>query len=96
MIDEKRIRDSLQVVLHPKLKKSLIDLGMIRNISIKDDVVTLTLALKSERSPLREVFVGEIEKAASGLAEVSAIQEEIDSAKRQIYHCWAPFLLILT
>ena len=85
MIDDKRIRDSLQVVLHPKLKKSLIDLGMIRNISIKDDVVALTLALKSERSPLREVFIGEIEKAAASLPEVSAIEVAVETLSKQEY-----------
>jgi len=85
MIDDKRIRDSLQAVLHPKLKKSLIDLGMIRKISIKDDVVTLTLALKSERSPLREVFVGEIEKAVASLPEVSAIEVKIETLSKQEY-----------
>ena len=63
MIDEKLIRQSLQAVLHPKLNKSLIDIGMIRNISINDDVVTLTLALKSDHSPLKKVFINEIEKA---------------------------------
>ena len=44
MMDEKQIWEALQTVMHPKLKKSLIDIGMIRNISIKDDVVKLTLA----------------------------------------------------
>ena len=75
MIDDKRIRDSLQTVLHPKLKKSLVDLGMIRDISKKDDVVTLTLALKSERSPLRKFFVGEI----------SAIEVKIETLSKQEY-----------
>ena len=35
MVDEKQIREALQIVVHPKLKKSLIDIGMIRNITIK-------------------------------------------------------------
>ena len=29
-MDEKQIKEALQAVLHPKLKKSLIDIGMIR------------------------------------------------------------------
>lgn len=77
MTDEKQIRESLRTILHPKSKKPLIDLGMIRNISIKKDVVTLTLALKSERSPLRKVFIREIEKAVGVLPDVSLVQVEV-------------------
>jgi ATP-binding protein involved in chromosome partitioning len=83
MMDEKQIRDALQAVLHPKLKKSLIDIGMIRNISIQDGVVTLTLALKSERSPLKKVLIGEIEKVLGALPEVSSVQVEVVALSRE-------------
>jgi len=89
MIDEKQIREALQTVLHPKLKKSLIDIGMIRNISIKGDVVTLTLALKSDRSPLKKVLIGEIEQVVGALPGVSKVQvsaqdEKQESGKRKV------------
>ncbi|MBU0663941.1 MAG: Mrp/NBP35 family ATP-binding protein [Proteobacteria bacterium] len=83
MMDEKQIRDALQAVLHPKLKKSLIDIGMIRNISIQDGVVTLTLALKSKRSPLKKVLIGEIEKVLGALPEVSSVQVEVVALSRE-------------
>jgi metal-sulfur cluster biosynthetic enzyme len=34
-MDEKHIQKALQAVIHPKLRKSLIDIGMIRDISIR-------------------------------------------------------------
>ena len=58
-MDEKQIREALQSVLHPKLKKSLVDIGMIRDIRIKGEMVTLTLALKSDRSPLKKELVSQ-------------------------------------
>jgi len=73
-MDEQRIRETLQVVQHPKLKKSLIDLGMVRNISFADGMVSLDLALKSERSPLKKLLVGQIETTLSLLPEVSSVQ----------------------
>ena len=82
-MDEKQIREALQTVLHPKLKKSLIDIGMIRNISIKGDVVTLTLALKSDRSPLKKVFVSEIEKVVGALPGVSSVQVEVITLSKE-------------
>ena len=84
-MDEKQIRDALQVVLHPKLKKSLIDIGMIRNISVKGDVVTLTLALKSDRSSLKKVFIDEIEKVVGALPGVSTVQVEVMTLSKEEY-----------
>lgn len=82
-MDEKQIREALQSVLHPKLKKSLLDIGMIRNISIKGDMVVLTLALKNARSPLKNVLIGEIEKAVGVLPGVSAVQVEVTTLTKE-------------
>jgi ATP-binding protein involved in chromosome partitioning len=76
-MDEKQVRRALQTVRHPKLHKSLLDIGMIRDISIKGDAVTLTLALKSERSPMKKVFIREIETAVGALPGVSSVQVEV-------------------
>ncbi|NOR25665.1 MAG: P-loop NTPase [Desulforhopalus sp.] len=83
MLDEKLIRETLQTVLHPKLKKSLIDIGMIRNILIEGDVVTLTLALKSERSPLRKGFADKIETLVGALPDVSSVQVEVVALSKE-------------
>ncbi len=82
-MDEKQIREALQTVLHPKLKKSLIDTGMIRNISIDDNAVKLTLALKSDRSPLKEILIHEIEKVVGELPEISSVQIEFTTLNRE-------------
>ena len=83
MIDEKKIQKALQTVLHPKLKKPLIDLSMIRNISITGGKVTLTLALKSERGPLQGLLTREIEKAVEAVAGVSSVQVEITTLSQK-------------
>ncbi|WP_217907651.1 Mrp/NBP35 family ATP-binding protein [Desulfosediminicola ganghwensis] len=85
-MDEQQIRQALQAVIHPKLKKSLIDIGMIRNISIHDDVVTLNLALKSKRSPLKNVFIRQIEKALVGLPGISAVQVDVIALCHEEFH----------
>ncbi len=82
-MDEKQIREALKGVIHPKLKKSLVDIGMIRNILIKDEMVMLTLALKSDRSPLKKRFVDEIEKAVGTLPGVSSVQVEVISLSEE-------------
>jgi ATP-binding protein involved in chromosome partitioning len=76
MMDEKSVQEALKVVMHPKLRKPLVNLGMIRNISISGETVNLTLALKSSHGPLREKFVTEIKKAVGAIPGVSEVQVE--------------------
>ena len=77
MLSEKHVKQALQTVLHPKLKKSLVDIGMIRDIAIKEDMVFLTLALKSERSPLKNVLVPQIKNVVESMQGVSSVQVAI-------------------
>lgn len=83
MLEEKIIRKALQAVVHPKLKKSLIDIGMIRNIVLKDDTVFLTLALKSNRSPLKKKLIPEIEQALGTIPDISAVEVEVTAMSRE-------------
>jgi len=76
-MNEQRIRKALQVVLHPKLKKSLIDLGMVRNISFVNGTAGLELALKSEHSPLKKLLVQQIKTVLSLLPEISSVRIKV-------------------
>ena len=76
-MDIQRIREALQVVMHPKLKKSLVDIGMIRDISINENVVNLSLALKSERSPIKNTLVEQIKTVLGAVPDVSSVQIKI-------------------
>ena len=42
MLDHQSILNALQPVQDPELKKSLVTLNMIRNVSIKDSTVEFT------------------------------------------------------
>jgi len=77
MVDDRKIREALQNIRHPKLRKSLLDLGMIRNISVAGENVNLTLALKSRRGPLQEKFLREIKETVGAIAGVSTVQVEV-------------------
>jgi len=83
MLSEDQVRKALQTVLHPRLKKSLVDIGMIKGIVIKGDTVTVTLGLKSERSPLKSVLAGCIERAVGSLPGVAAVRVEAVTLSRE-------------
>ncbi len=76
-MNEKIIREKLQNIHHPKLQKSLVDLGMIRNISVSGENVNVTLALKSRHGPLVEKFIRNIKETVGALSGVSNVNVDI-------------------
>jgi len=77
MVDEQQVRRILQTVKHPKVQKSFLDLGLIRNIGVDGDTVSLTLALKSENSPLRKGLEKQIDSVLRSLPGVSHVHMEV-------------------
>jgi ATP-binding protein involved in chromosome partitioning len=82
-MEEKKIREALQIILHPKLNRSLVDLGMIRDIGVEGDAVHLTLALKNDRSPLKNSFLGQIKQAVGAVPGVSSVQIEVTTLSQE-------------
>ena len=94
MLDEHRITTALQAVQHPKLRKSLVSLGLIRHITITGSVVSLTLALKSERSPMRKVWTNQIEQIVGNMPGVSSVQVNVVTLSQEEYeHIFPPPVL---
>ena len=83
MITAERIHEALQSIIHPLLKKSLVDLGMIRDITVAANDVTLTLALKSDHGPLKEKLVRDIERVAGQVPGVSTVNVNITTLSRE-------------
>ena len=50
------ILDALRPVQDPELQKSLVELNMIRNVSIDDSQVSFTLVLTTPSCPLKEFY----------------------------------------
>ena len=42
-ISEEDIHQAIGQVMHPEISRTLVDLGMVKDIALKDDEVTLTL-----------------------------------------------------
>ena len=54
---EKDIRKSLEEVIHPAKDKSVIGLGMVKDIVVEGNRCTVTLAFSKHRDPLAEYLV---------------------------------------
>jgi len=67
MITTEEIRAALRKVMDPELGKSIIDLGMVRDIDVAGEGVGLTLALTTMACPLKNRMIDDIKSAIRGL-----------------------------
>lgn len=83
MIDEQRIRAAVKDIQDPELKKSLLELGMIRDISIAGGRVGLTLALTTSQCPKKEAMVAEIKRVLEELPGISKVDVKLTTMSRE-------------
>ncbi len=83
MIDEQLIRETVKDIQDPELKKSLLELGMIRDISVADGKVTLTLALTTSKCPKKEAMVTEIRRVLEELSGISRVDVKLTTLNQE-------------
>jgi ATP-binding protein involved in chromosome partitioning len=85
---EAEVRKALEGVMDPELHKSLIELGMVRQVRIEDSRVEITLALTTLACPLKDQIVGDVKAAVGALEGVDDVAVELtemtDEEKRSI------------
>jgi ATP-binding protein involved in chromosome partitioning len=82
-LDTQSVLEVLRPVQDPELRKSLVELNMIRNVSIADGNVKFTLVLTTPACPLREFIVEDCKKAIQTLPGVKDIQVEVTAETPQ-------------
>ncbi|MEO0456582.1 MAG: Mrp/NBP35 family ATP-binding protein [Cyanobacteria bacterium P01_A01_bin.114] len=82
-LDTAAILDVLRPVEDPELRKSLVELNMIRNVSVDAGHVSFTLVLTTPACPLREFIVEDCEKAVRTLPGVENVEVEVTAETPQ-------------
>jgi ATP-binding protein involved in chromosome partitioning len=77
------VLEVLRPVQDPELQKSLVELNMIRNVSVEGGDVSFTLVLTTPACPLREFIVEDCEKAVRTISGVSSVQVEVTAETPQ-------------
>jgi Mrp family chromosome partitioning ATPase len=67
MVTEQEIREALSSVMDPELERSIVELGMVRDIEVQDNQLELTLALTTLACPLKDRIVAGIKSAIRGV-----------------------------
>jgi ATP-binding protein involved in chromosome partitioning len=88
LVTEAKVRKALDGVMDPELHKSLIELGMVREVRIKEGQVDIILALTTLGCPLKDQIVGDVKGAVGALEGVDCVEVELtemtDEEKRRI------------
>jgi Mrp family chromosome partitioning ATPase len=67
MITDTQVWNALRGVAHPEIKRSLVELGMIRDVSVEDEKVALTLVLPFMNIPIKDDLLRMVEGAVAKL-----------------------------
>ncbi|WP_338462356.1 Mrp/NBP35 family ATP-binding protein [Synechococcus elongatus IITB7] len=71
------VLDALRPVEDPELRRSLVELNMIRDVAIAGDQVSFRLVLTTPACPLREFIVADCEKAVKALPGVATVNIDV-------------------
>ena len=83
MLDSHAVLEVLRPVQDPELRKSLVELNMIRNVKIDTDVVSFTLVLTTPACPLREFIVDDCRRAVQQLPGVKEVLVDVTAETPQ-------------
>src|SRR5690348_1826646 len=79
-----QILEALKVVIDPELRRSIVELGMVRSIDVKDQgVVDVTVSLTTPGCPIRSHFQTGVTRAVSGLEGVARVNVAFDVLSAQ-------------
>jgi ATP-binding protein involved in chromosome partitioning len=83
MLDVSSVLEVLRPVQDPELRKSLVELNMIRNVKIDEGAVSFTLVLTTPACPLREFIVEDCQKAVRQLSGVEEVVVDVTAETPQ-------------
>jgi Mrp family chromosome partitioning ATPase len=67
VIADEEVFNALRQVMHPEIKRDLLELGMIKDVVVKDGCVSLTLALPFRGIPIKEDLERSVREAVTAL-----------------------------
>lgn len=83
MVETSAVLDALRPVQDPELRKSLVEMNMIRNVETVGSTVRFTLVLTTPACPLREFIVEDCQQAVKQLPGVETVEVEVTAETPQ-------------
>lgn len=82
LVDKNLVLDQLKGVLDPEIGRNIVDLNMVRDISVDDGHVTVKIALTVAHCPLAKTLQTDVESAVRKLAYVKSVKVETTTMTR--------------
>ena len=76
LVDKNLVLEKLRGVLDPEIGRSIVDLKMVRDISVSDGDVYVKIALTVAHCPLAKTLQGDVENAVRKLEDVRSVKVE--------------------
>ena len=70
----KNIWDEIAVVMHPRIGCSLVDLGIVKDISLKHGTICITLALPFANIPIKDFLIESVLESIEEIEDPVKIQ----------------------
>ena len=83
MLTDKQVFDALRGVMHPEMKRNLVELGMIKDIAVKDGEVTVILALPFKKIPIKDDLGRSVREAVRELDADRQVQVDMVEMSQQ-------------
>jgi metal-sulfur cluster biosynthetic enzyme len=77
VVNEELVREALKNVIDPELRLSIIDLGLVYEVEIKDSTVKVIYTLTTPACPLGPVIDGQIQDVLGDLPGMEEVITEI-------------------
>lgn len=83
---EEDVHQSVGQVMHPAVSRSLVELGMVKDVTLEHGKVMLTLALPFMGIPIKDYLVNSLRNAVVELgAELEVKISEMNDEERQAF-----------
>ncbi len=69
-----QVRQALQEVMDPELKRNIVELAMVRDVTVEEGRVKLTLALTTLACPLKDQITRDVRQAVLALEGVESVE----------------------
>jgi len=83
VLDKNTITEGLRGVLDPEIGLNIVDLNMVRDISIRNGDVQVTIALTVAHCPLAKTLQTDVEKALKGIAGVTSVKVDTTAMSKK-------------
>lgn len=83
MVDKNLVLGQLRTVLDPEIGRSIVDLNMVRDISVNDEDVTVKIALTVAHCPLAKTLQTDVETAVRKLPNIRSVKVDTTTMTRR-------------